>query len=68
MEFKYIENYLEHKNEKDIYNIYGEKQGMIKANYEFVKNNCLKTKTYCLVEKKTEYYTLNWENIYIIYS
>ena len=34
MEFKFIENVEGHENEKYIYNLYGDKQGKIKTNYE----------------------------------
>lgn len=61
MEFKFLENTKGYENKTNIYNIYGEKKGIIEANKEFLKNNCLKTKEYCLVEKKTEYYVLSWD-------
>lgn len=61
MEFKFIENFESYKNEKYLYNIYGDKKGKIQTNYDFVKKNCLKTKEYCLVEKKTDYYVLSWD-------
>lgn len=61
MEYKFIENFESNKNEKYIYNIYGDKKGKIQTNYDFVKKNCLKTKEYCLVEKKTDYYVLSWD-------
>jgi hypothetical protein len=61
MEFKFIENYEGYENDKYIYNLYGDKQGKIKTNYDFIKKNCLKTKEFCLVERKTPYYVLSWD-------
>ncbi len=61
MEFKYIKNFEGYENEKYIYNLYGDKQGKIKTNYDFVKKNSLKTKEFCLVERKTRYYVLSWD-------
>lgn len=61
MEFRYLKDSEKKSNNKHIYNIYGSKKGTIETNYEFVKNNCLKTKEFCLVEKKTQYYVLSWD-------
>ena len=61
MEYKYLKTLEEPNKEKYIYNIYGDKKGIIQTNYDFVKNNCLTTKEFCLVEKKTEYYVLSWD-------
>jgi hypothetical protein len=61
MEFKYLKDYDKKANNRYIYNIYGDKKGIIETNYEYVKKNCIKTKEFCLVEKKTEYYVLSWD-------
>lgn len=58
---EFIKNYKGNENEVNIYNIYGNNKGIIKANYEYVKKQCLELKEYCLVEKKTDYYILSWD-------
>jgi phage/plasmid-associated DNA primase len=61
MEFKYLKEDEKKANGKYIYNIYGDKKGTIETNYDYVKKNCIKTKEFCLVEKKTQYYVLSWD-------
>lgn len=61
MEFKYLKDDEKRANGKYIYNIYGDKKGTIETNYNFVKKNSIKTKEFCLVEKKTQYYVLSWD-------
>lgn len=61
MEFRYLKEEEKKANGKYIYNIYGNKKGTIETNYNYVKKNCIKTKEFCLVEKKTQYYVLSWD-------
>lgn len=37
MEFKYLKDYDKKANKRYIYNIYGDKKGIIETNYEYVK-------------------------------
>ena len=61
MEFKYIEKESEYLNEKYLLRAYGNKKGNLIGTYESIKKNCIETKGYCLVEKKTDYYVLSWD-------
>ena len=61
MDFKIIKNENEHENEKYLLRAYGKKKGILLGTYESIKENCIKSREYCLVEKKTNYYVLCWD-------
>ncbi|MBY0540246.1 MAG: PriCT-2 domain-containing protein [Campylobacterales bacterium] len=58
MEFKFVKSGEKYENEKYYVRAYGDKKGEIIGTYDWIKENCIHTKEYCLVEKKTEYYML----------
>jgi hypothetical protein len=61
MEFKYIEKESEYPNEKYLLRAYGNKKGNFIGTYDSIKKNCIETKEYCFVERKTDYYVLSWD-------
>jgi hypothetical protein len=61
MEFKFIEKESEYPNEKYLLRAYGTKKGNMIGTYDSIKKNCIETKEYCFVEKKTDYYVLSWD-------
>ena len=65
MEFTRIYNEEEYENNKHLVRSYSkkyiEKRGSFLANYESIRNDCLKIKKYCIVECKTKYYRLCWD-------
>ena len=67
MEFIRIHNEKEYLNNKYLIRSYskgkvrGENVGSFIASYEAIKNDCLVTKKYCIVECKTKYYFLCWD-------
>lgn len=61
MEFKFINDENFYSNEKYLVRAYGNNNGKMIGTYELIKNNCIYTKKYCLVEKKTDFYVLGWD-------
>lgn len=61
MEFRYIKDESEYVNERYLLRAYGKKKGIFLGTYDLIRENCIKTKEYCLVEKKTDYYILSWD-------
>ena len=67
MYFLIIYNEKENLNNKYLIRSYTkekcnkEKNGSFIATYESIKNDCLVTKKYCIVECKTQYYFLCWD-------
>ena len=66
MGFKRIYDEKKYKGNKYLIRSYSKdkelyKNGSFLASYESIKNDCLITKQYCIVECKTEYYFLCWD-------
>ena len=61
MEFKFLEKSSEYENDKYLLRAYGDKKGNLLGTFDLIKKNCVETKEYCLVEKKTNYYILSWD-------
>jgi phage/plasmid-associated DNA primase len=61
MDFIFINDENDYPNEKYLIRAYGKYSGKMIGTHELIKNNCIKSKKYCLVEKKTDYYVLGWD-------
>ncbi len=61
MNFKFIKNESEYPNEQYLVRAYGDLKGIMISDFNSIKTNCVETKEYCLVEKKTNYYILSWD-------
>ncbi len=61
MDFKYIKDEKDYHNEQFLVRAYGDLKGIMIGSFDLIKNNCINTKEYCLVEKKTDYYILSWD-------